>query len=121
LGFALPFFTIEYLVLFGFAGVGWLGYLLVVVYPKVAGQLAEVNRKYKQKVAEEEKVKKDFDAATAVIRDLVKRLQVIDAKDLLALAEEWRQIGRDLEEIKTGREALAEEVGPVEKVSADLQ
>jgi hypothetical protein len=120
LGFILPFFTKEFLVLFGFAGMGWLGYLFVMVYPKTASHLEEVNRKYKQKIAEEEKVKKDFDTATAAIRDLVKKLQVIDAKDLLEVAEEWRTISQDLDAIKADKAELDSRCGSSEKVQGDL-
>lgn len=121
LGFVLPFFTKEFLVLFGFAGGGWLAYLFFMVYPKLSAELDEINKKYKRLVAEEEKIKKDFDTATAVIRDLVKKLQVIDAKDLLQLAAEWREMQQEKVEIQAQRDAIASQAGTPEKVRKDLE
>lgn len=121
IGFVLPFLTYEFLVILGFAGAGWCAYLFFMVYPKAKADLDEVNKKYKGKLAEEEKVKKDFETATATIKDLVVKVKVLDARDLLALAAEWRQLRENEVALKQHRDELAKTVGDSTKLRADLQ
>lgn len=119
IGFVLPFITYEALVVFGFAGAGWLAYLFFMVYPKAKSELEDINKKYKQKVAEEEKIKKDFETATAHIKDLVIKLKVLDSKDLLGVADEWRKMREDETTLKAQREDMAKTVGDPAKLRAD--
>jgi hypothetical protein len=120
IGFVLPFFTSEFLVVVGFAAAGWLVYLALMLYPKIDGRIEELNRKYKPKVAEEEKIKKDFESSTGVIKDLVVKLKVIDAKDLIDVAAEWRKLREEEAGWRKMKDELAKGTGDAAKLRGEL-
>lgn len=122
LGLGLPFVTKLYVLsLLGFGALGWLGFLVFMMYPKLQAQYAEVDAAYRKKCAEEERVKKEFDAQMAIIKDLVKVLKVIDAKDLLELLKEYRELKQKVVELTQARESLVQLVGSEQKLVAELK
>jgi DNA repair exonuclease SbcCD ATPase subunit len=121
LGFTLPFvINLYFLSLIGFAAFAFLMYLVVLAYPKLTSRYAEIDLKYKQKCQEEERAKREYDGQMSVIRELVKTLHVLDAKDLIELLDEFHRLEKSIEAQRELFDAAVAQVGDLKKLEGDL-